>query len=429
MTIALLGILFAILVIVGMPVSFAIGVAAMFGTLVLPDVDNATIVQRMLTAINTFPLLAVIFFIFAGQLMAKGGVASRLVRFAEVLVGGLPGALAHIVIVSSMFFGGVTGSAVAEVSSIGSIMIPAMERDGYTRRFATAIVLTSATMGPIIPPSIGMIVFAHVAGNVSIAALFLAGIVPGILIGLSLMVAAFIHGRLYHKKSAPQLTGREKVHRLFDGIAGLMTIVIILGGIVSGVFTATEAGAAASVYAFILTVFIYKEIKLRDLPEIMWECCVTNAVVMMLIATSSIYSWILTYERLPQFLADNVFNVIDSRFQFLLILNIFLLIVGMLIDMTPALIMLVPILLPLAQKFGIDLIHLGLVVIVNLSFGLITPPVGTALFVGVKIAGISMDKVIPPMLPLLACMIAVLLFVTYFPEVFMWIPRGAGFAK
>jgi tripartite ATP-independent transporter DctM subunit len=429
MTIAVIAILFAVLVIIGMPVSFAIGVAAMFGTLVLPDVDNATIVQRMLTAINTFPLLAVIFFIFAGQLMARGGVASRLVRFAEVLVGGLPGALAHIVIVSSMFFGGVTGSAVAEVSSIGSIMIPAMERDGYTRRFATAIVLTSATMGPIIPPSIGMIVFAHVAGNVSIAALFLAGVVPGILIGLSLMVAAFIHGRLYHQKTAPQLSGREKIRRLFDGIAGLMTIVIILGGIVSGVFTATEAGAAASVYAFILTVFIYKEIKLSELPEIMWECCVTNAVVMMLIATSSIYSWILTYERLPQFLADNVFNVIDSRVQFLLILNIFLLIVGMLIDMTPALIMLVPILLPLAQKFGIDLIHLGLVVIVNLSFGLITPPVGTALFVGVKIAGISMDKVIPPMLPLLACMVAVLLFVTYFPEVFMWIPRGAGFAK
>lgn len=429
MTIAVIAILFAVLVIIGMPVSFAIGVAAMFGTLVLPDVDNATIVQRMLTAINTFPLLAVIFFIFAGQLMARGGVASRLVRFAEVLVGGLPGALAHIVIVSSMFFGGVTGSAVAEVSSIGSIMIPAMERDGYTRRFATAIVLTSATMGPIIPPSIGMIVFAHVAGNVSIAALFLAGVVPGILIGLSLMVAAFIHGRLYHQKTAPQLSGREKIRRLFDGIAGLMTIVIILGGIVSGVFTATEAGAAASVYAFILTVFIYKEIKFSELPEIMWECCVTNAVVMMLIATSSIYSWILTYERLPQFLADNVFNVIDSRVQFLLILNIFLLIVGMLIDMTPALIMLVPILLPLAQKFGIDLIHLGLVVIVNLSFGLITPPVGTALFVGVKIAGIPMDKVIPPMLPLLACMVAVLLFVTYFPEVFMWIPRGAGFAK
>src|SRR6266851_3956199 len=393
MTIALLAVLFALLVAIGMPISFAIGVAAMFGTLVLPDVDNATIVQRMLTSVNTFPLLAVIFFIFAGQLMARGGVAMRLVRLAEVLVGRLPGGLAHIVIVSSMFFGGVTGSAVAEVSSIG------------------------------------MIVFAHVAGNVSIAALFLAGVVPGVLIGLSLMVAAFIHGRLYHQQATPPMAMREKIRRVFDGLAGIMTIVIILGGIVSGVFTATEAGAAASVYALILTVFVYKEIKLRDLPEIMWECCVTNAVVMMLIATSSVYSWILTYERLPQLLADNVFNIIDGRVEFLLILNVFLLIVGMLIDMTPALIMLVPILLPLALKFGIDFVHLGLIVIVNLSFGLITPPVGTALFVGVKIAKIPMEKVIPPMLPLLACMIAVLLFVTYFPQVFMWIPRGAGFVK
>src|SRR5712691_5835271 len=194
---------------------------ALLGTLVLPDVDNATIVQRMLTSVNTFPLLAVIFFIFAGQLMARGGVAMRLVRLAEVLVGRLPGGLAHIVIVASMFFGGVTGSAVAEVSSIGSIMIPAMERGGYSRRFATAIVLTSATMGPIIPPSIGMIVFAHVAGNVSIAALFLAGVVPGVLIGLSLMVAAFIHGRLYHQQKLPMLSGREKFRRIIDGMAGV----------------------------------------------------------------------------------------------------------------------------------------------------------------------------------------------------------------
>src|SRR5229473_5026229 len=239
MTIALLGILFAILVIVGMPISFAIGVAAMFGTLVLPDVDNATIVQRMLTSVNTFPLLAVIFFIFAGLLMARGGVAIRLVRLAEVLVGRLPGGLAHIVIVSSMFFGGVTGSAVAEVSSIGSIMIPAMERGGYTRRFATSIVLTSATMGPIIPPSIGMIVFAHVAGNVSIAALFLAGVIPGVMIGLSLMVASFVHGKLYHQKILPKLERREKIRRIIDGTAGVFTMVIILGGIISGVFTAT----------------------------------------------------------------------------------------------------------------------------------------------------------------------------------------------
>jgi len=254
-------------------------------------------------------------------------------------------------------------------------------------------------------------------------------VVPGILIGLSLMVAAFVHGRVYHETVSERLTAREKIHRVLDGLAGIMTIVIILGGIVSGIFAATEAGAAASVYAFILTVFVYKEIRLRDLPQIMWECCVTNAVVMMLIATSSVYSWILTYERLPQFLADNVFNVIHGRIEFLFILNVFLLIVGMFIDMTPALIMLVPILLPLAAKFDINLIHLGLIVVVNLSFGLITPPVGTSLFVGVKIANIAMEKVIPTLLPLLACMIAVLMFVTYYPEVFMWVPRLAGFAK
>src|SRR6266446_1084448 len=252
----------------GVPISFSVGIASVVATLLLPGVDNATIVQRMLTSINTFPLLAVIFFVFSGVLMARGGIARRLVLMAEVLVGWLPGSLAQIVCVASMFFGGVTGSAVAEVSSIGAMMIPAMEKDGYSRRFATAIVLTAATMGPIIPPSIGMIVFAHVAGSVSIAALFLAGVIPGVMIGLSLMVAAFIHGRLYHKKSAPQLTGREKVRRLFDGIAGLMTIVIILGGILAGVFTATEAGAAACVYAMLLTVFVYKEIKWRDLPEI-----------------------------------------------------------------------------------------------------------------------------------------------------------------
>src|SRR6266851_3847597 len=203
MTLFVLGFAFILLTALGLPISFAVGVASVIGTFLLPGVDNATIVQRMLTSINTFPLLAVIFFIFAGQLMARGGVAVRLVRLAEVLVGRLPGGLAHIVIVSSMFFGGVTGSAVAEVSSIGSIMIPAMERGGYSRRFATAIVLTSATMGPIIPPSIGMIVFAHVAGNVSIAALFLAGIVPGVMIGLSLMVASFVHGKLYHQKKLP----------------------------------------------------------------------------------------------------------------------------------------------------------------------------------------------------------------------------------
>jgi tripartite ATP-independent transporter DctM subunit len=424
-----LGLSFIILTVIGLPISFAVGVSTVVGTLLLPGVDNATIVQRMLTAINTFPLLAVIFFVFAGVLMARGGIARRLVMMAEVLVGWLPGSLAQIVCVASMFFGGVTGSAVAEVSSIGAMMIPAMEKDGYTRRFATAIVLTAATMGPIIPPSIGMIVFAHVAGNVSIAALFLAGVIPGIMIGLSLMVASFVHGKLYHRKELPVIPRREKIIRVLDGFAGVFTMVIILGGIITGVFTATEAGAAASMYALVLTVFVYKEIKLSELPEILWECCLTNAVVMLLIATCSVYSWILTYENLPTMLANNFFNLIDSKWAFLLILNIFLLIVGMFVDMTPALIMLVPMLIPLAMKFGIDMVHLGLIMVINLSFGLTTPPVGTALFVALKVGKISMDKIIPPLLPLLACMCVVLLFVTYVPQSYEWLPRGLGLMK
>ncbi len=360
MTLVILGAAFILLMALGMPISFAVGVASVLATFLLPGVDNATIVQRMLTAINTFPLLAVIFFVFAGTLMARGGIARRLVLMAEVLVGWLPGSLAQIVCVASMFFGGVTGSAVAEVSSIGAMMIPAMEKDGYSRRFATAIVLTAATMGPIIPPSIGMIVFAHVAGTVSIAALFLAGVVPGILIGLSLMVASFVHGKLYHR---------------------------------------------------------------------LWECCLTNAVVMMLIATCSVYAWILTYENLPTMLAENFFNLIQSKWAFLLILNVFLLIVGMFVDMTPALIMLVPMLIPLAMKFGIDMVQLGIIMVINLAYGLTTPPVGTALFVALKVAKLPMDKIVAPLLPLLGCMTVVLLFVTYVPEVYMWLPRGFGLVK
>ncbi len=429
MTLVILGAAFIFLMALGMPISFAVGVASVLATFLLPGVDNATIVQRMLTAINTFPLLAVIFFVFAGTLMARGGIARRLVLMAEVLVGWLPGSLAQIVCVASMFFGGVTGSAVAEVSSIGAMMIPAMEKDGYSRRFATAIVLTAATMGPIIPPSIGMIVFAHVAGTVSIAALFLAGVVPGILIGLSLMVASFVHGKLYHRKTLPPLSRREKIRRVLDGMAGVFTMVIILGGIISGVFTATEAGAAASVYALFLTVFVYREIRISDLPEILWECCLTNAVVMMLIATCSVYAWILTYENLPTMLAENFFNLIQSKWAFLLILNVFLLIVGMFVDMTPALIMLVPMLIPLAMKFGIDMVQLGIIMVINLAYGLTTPPVGTALFVALKVAKLPMDKIVAPLLPLLGCMTVVLLFVTYVPEVYMWLPRGFGLVK
>ena len=429
MTILLAIGIFLLLLFLNMPISFAIGIGAVISGLTLWDVDNATIVQRMLAAINVFPLLAVIFFIFSGVLMARGGISGRLVRLAEVIVGRIPGGLAHINILSSMFFGGVSGSAVADVSSIGAMMIPAMEKDGYSRPYATAVTLTSAIMGPIIPPSIAMIIFAHVAGSVSIAGLFLAGAIPGVLIGIGLMVVAFVNAKLYHDKVIPSIPLREKLIRIVDGLAGMMTIVIILGGITSGIFTATEAGAVAAFYALILTVFIYRSIKIRELPAILYECCIINAVVLFLVATSSVFTWILTYENFPTMVTDMLLSITQNKILILLILNVLLLFMGMFIDQTPAIIMLVPVFLPLAQELDIHLIHLGVIVVINLSFGLITPPVGTSLFVGCRIANLPITAVVRPMLPFLPIMIAVLLLVTYAPGIIMWLPTIFGFAQ
>ena len=430
MTILIAIAIFLFLLMINMPVSFAIGIGAVISGLTLWDVDNTTIVQRMMAAINVFPLLAVIFFIFAGVLMARGGISGRLVRLAEVIVGRIPGGLAHINILSSMFFGGVSGSAVADVSSIGAMMIPAMEKDGYSRPYATAVTLTSAIMGPIIPPSIAMIIFAHVAGSVSIAGLFLAGAIPGVLIGIGLMGVAFVHAKLYHKRgiSVSSIPLKEKLIRVVDGMAGMTTIVIILGGITSGIFTATEAGAVAAFYALILTVCIYRSIKIRELPAILYECCIINAVVLFLVATSSVFTWILTYENFPMMVADMLLSVTQNKIFILLILNVVLLFLGMFIDQTPAIIMLVPVLLPIAQRLDIHMIHLGVIVVINLSFGLITPPVGTSLFVGCRIANLPITAVVRPMLPFLPIMIAVLFLVTYVPAIIMWLPTVFGFA-
>ena len=418
---------FFFFMIINLPISFGIGLGAMLAGLTL-DIDRATIIQRMLSAVNSFPLLAVIFFIFSGTLLARGGVSTRLVRLAEVLVGRIPGALAHVTILACMFFGGVSGSAVAEISSIGAMMIPTMEKGGYKRETATSIALASAVMGPIIPPSIPMIIFAHTAGSVSIAALFLAGAIPGILIGIGLMTWAFFHARKHIKPAPmPVLSFKEKTFRVADGMAGLFTIIIILGGIISGIFTATEAGAVSSLYAIILCCGVYRETKWRDLPKILFECCQVNAVVLFLVATSSVFTWILTYENLPRVLAATVFTITDNKFLLLIVINVFLLIVGCLVDLTPAVIMLTPILLPLMQKMGMHIVHFGAMMIINLCYGLITPPVGTSLFVGLRISGLSMNQIIRPLAPLLAIELVILAAVTYWPPLTMWVPRMFGF--
>jgi tripartite ATP-independent transporter DctM subunit len=419
----------------GVPIAFAIGIAAALGALGYAwmgnpfVIDNVTLVQKMLFGINSFPLLAVVFFVFTGAIMAHGGVAKRLVAMAEVLVGRFPGGLAQINVLSSMFFGGVSGSAVADVSSIGRMMIAAMVADGYSKSFATAITLTSATMGPIIPPSIAMILFAYLAGNVSVGGLLLGGVVPGILIGLGQLVVAYVHGRLYHPTRTPALPRAEKLRRIGAGLAGMATLLIILGGITFGFTTATEAGAIAALYALFLTIVVYRELSVRDLPAILWETCLTTAVVLFLIATTSVFSFILAYEKVPAWVAENFLALADDRWMLLVLLNLLLLVTGMFIDMTPALIMIVPIILPLAQKLGIDLVHLGVIMVVNLAFGLITPPVGTSLFVGCRIAGLPITAVVRPMLPLLAVMIATLFLVTFVPDLVLWLPRRFGFVN
>jgi tripartite ATP-independent transporter DctM subunit len=427
MTLAIAFICFFLFMIINLPISFGIGLGAMLASLTL-DVDKATIVQRMLSGINSFPLLAVIFFIFAGTLLARGGVSTRLVRLAEVFVGRIPGALAHITILACMFFGGVSGSAVAEISSIGAMMIPTMEKGGYKKETATSIALASAVMGPIIPPSIPMIIFAHTAGSVSIAALFLAGAIPGVLIGFGLMVWAYFHAKRHIKPTPmPVLSFKEKMFRVADGMAGLFTIIIILGGIISGIFTATEAGAVSAFYALILCVGVYREIKIRELPGILFECCQVNAVVLFLVATSSVFTWILIYENLPTMLSKTVFAITDNKIILLIVINVFLLIVGCLVDLTPAVIMLTPILLPLMQKMGMNIVHFGAMMVINLCYGLITPPVGTSLFVGCRIAKLPITAVIRPLAPLLAIEILVLGFVTYWPPLTLWLPRIFGF--
>jgi tripartite ATP-independent transporter DctM subunit len=429
MTLTIMFVCFCLFMIINLPISFGIGLGAMLASLTM-DIDKAAIVQRMISGINSFPLLAVIFFIFAGTLLARGGVSTRLVRLAEVLVGRIPGAVAHITIVACMFFGGVSGSAVAEVSSIGAMMIPTMEKAGYKRETATSIALASAVMGPVIPPSIPMIIFAHAAGSVSIAALFLAGAIPGVLIGFSLMTWAYFHAKRHIKPTPmPVLPFKEKMYRVADGMAGLFTMIIILGGIMGGFFTATEAGAVASLYALILCVGVYREIKIRDLPGILFECCMINAVVLFLVATSSLYTWILTYENFPTLLSQTVFSITENKFLLLIVINVFLLIVGCLIDLTPAIIMLTPILLPLMLKMGMNIVHFGAIIVINLCIGLITPPVGTSLFVGCRIAKLSIAQVARPLLPLIAIEVAIVLFVTYWPPLTMWLPQLFGFVK
>jgi tripartite ATP-independent transporter DctM subunit len=426
--VVVLGLSFAALLALGVPVSYCIGISTVLTMLLsiqtLPALTTEA--QRIATGLDSFSLLAIPFFILAGYIMNRGGIAHRLINFARALLGILPGGLAHVNIMAAMLMGAISGSSVAAASAVGSVMGPEMEKAGYDREFGAAVNITSATTGLLIPPSNILIVYSLASGGVSIAALFLAGYIPGILVGLGLMTVSAI---LSIRKGYPRSSGTplvEVVRRFVDAIPSLFLLVVIMGGIVAGFFTATEAAAVAVLYALILA-FIYKEISVGDLKGILLDASATTAVVMLLIGTSIGMSWIMAYVNLPQNVTEALIALSDNKVVILLIINLILLSVGTFMDMTPAVLIFTPIFLPIATSLGIDPTHFGIIMVLNLCIGLCTPPVGSVLFVGVGVAKTSITKVIRPLLPLFLAMVISLFIVTYIPELSLWLPRVFGY--
>ncbi|TPN81193.1 TRAP transporter large permease [Aquimarina algicola] len=410
------------------PIAYSIGLSAFFTLLIsmplLPSVT--TLAQRMATSLDSFALLAVPFFILAGQIMNRGGIAYRLIEFAKVIVGSLPGGLAFVNIIACMLFGAISGSAVAAASAIGGFMNPMMEKEGYDKSFSAAVNITSATTGLIIPPSNILIIYSLASGGVSIAALFLAGYIPGILIGLALMLVAGIYSYIKKYPTEKKAGLKVLVQRFLDALPSLFLLIVVIGGIVAGIFTATEASAVAVIYTFVLG-FVYKEITLASIPSILLETVKTTAIVMLLIATSVAMSWVMSYESIPQEISTALLSISNNLVVILIIINLILLFVGVFMDMTPAVLIFTPIFLPIVTDMGIDPIHFGVIMILNLCIGLCTPPVGSVLFVGCSVAGLNIQKVIKPLLPLFLVMVFVLILITYIPDLSLMVPRWFGF--
>jgi len=426
----ILVLLFVLLLPLNVPIAVAIGLATLAtASLAMGsfDIAAATIAQRMATGINSFSLLAIPFFILSGLLMGRGGLARRLMDLAAALVGRLPGGLAFVNIVSCMLFGAVSGSAAAAVSSIGGFVIPEMQRKGYGREFSTAVTITAATTGLLIPPSNIMIVYALVSGGaVSIATLFMAGILPGLTFGAMLMLTAgFLSWRRGYGGAEPQPWNAAWT-ALGRAVPSLLLIVIVLGGILRGMFTATEAAAIAVLYALVLTVLIYREVKPTDLPAILLQAGVTTGIVFLLIATSMAMSWILTLEEIPQQVSALLLGVSDRPWVILLLINLLLLAVGTFMDMTPAVLIFTPILWPVVEQLGMQPVHFGIMLIANLCIGLCTPPVGTCLFVGCSVGHTTIARVTPAALPFFFALLAALLLVTGIPGLSLWIPQWLG---
>lgn len=418
----ILGISFITFLILGIPIAFVLGLTSFVALIYSGNIPFLLIPKEMFSGTDSFPLLAVPFFILAGNLMNVGGITKRLIHFCNLLLGYVRGGLALVNVVASMFFAGITGAAVADTSALGSILIPAMTEEKYDKDFSAAITAASSTVGPIIPPSIPMVILGTV-GELSIGALFLAGVIPGVMVGLSLLGVAYAISckRNYPKEKIKSI--KEFLSGLKDAILALMMPAIIIGGILGGIFTPTEAAVVAVCYAFLVSFLIYREIRWKDLKKVLIDSVVTTSIIMFVIANSAILGWILAHQQVPQSIAQIFLSISSNKWVILLLINVFLLFVGTFMETTASLIILTPILLPLAIKVGIDPIHFGLVMVLNLVIGLITPPLGVCLFIACSIAKITLDQIVKAILPFLIAAISILFLVTYIPELSLWIPR------
>ncbi|WP_213734092.1 TRAP transporter large permease [Citrobacter freundii] len=418
-----LGIMLAI----GVPVAYAVGISAIIGAWYI-DIPLEAVMIQLTSGVNKFSLLAIPFFILAGAIMAEGGIARRLVNFAYIFVGFIRGGLSLVNIVASTFFGAISGSSVADTASIGSVMIPEMDKKGYPRDFAAAVTASGSVQAILTPPSHNSVIYSlATGGTVSIAALFIAGILPGLLLSFSLMVmcvASFAHKRGYPK--GERVPFRQALKIFVDTLWGLMTVVIIMGGILSGIFTATESAAIACLWAFFVTMFIYRDYKWSELPKLMFRTVKTVTIVMILIGFAAAFGAVMTYMQLPMRITEAFTSISDNKYVILMCINIMLLLIGTLMDMAPLILILTPVLLPVTNALGIDPVHFGMIMLVNLGIGLITPPVGSVLFVASAVSKQKIEQVVKAMLPFYLVLFLVLMLVTYIPAISLFLPKLFG---
>lgn len=418
-----------IMLIAGVPIAVALGVSSVCAILPIMDFDVAVLTgaQRIFSGISVFSLLAIPFFILAGNIMNKGGIAIRIINLAKVITGRTPGALAQTNILANMLFGAISGSGTAAASAMGSIIGPIEKEEGYDPSFSAAVNVATAPTGLLIPPSNVMITFSLVSGGASVAALFMAGYIPGILWGLACMAVVYFMAKKRGYRSTAKYTAAEAFKIFLQALPCLLLIIIVIGGIIAGVFTATEGSVVAVVYSLILSLVFYKSIKLKDLPKIFIESAEMTGIIIFLIGVSGIMSWVMVFTNIPEAVSAGMLAISSSKIVILLLINIILLVVGTFMDMTPAVLIFTPIFLPICEALGMNMIHFGIMMIFNLCIGTITPPVGTTLFVGVKVGGVKIETVICQLLVYFAAIFIVLLLVTYIPQLSLWLPSLMGY--